>query len=174
MVSIISIVVIFLKMCGIYATPCLTKSDQVLRPYSPHSDLSGPSGILWTSLNALKPLSLFERLDGHWTSLKVIEACVPLNPLTRSARSCLSNSPLRVTVFSGLPNIPLTALQYHCVLGNRTSVIESTDRGSPSCVFTNIYSFGQCVNQKWGHFLPTQHIVVATVTHERHRSHGQD
>ena len=174
MVSIISIVVIFLKMCGIYATPCLTKSDQVLRPYSPHSDLSGPSGILWTSLNALKPLSLFERFEPHWSRWTSLKLCVPLNPLTRSARSCLSNSPLRVTVFSGLPNIPLTALQYHCVLGNRTSVIESTDRGSPSCVFTNIYSFGQCVNQKWGHFLPTQHIVVATVTQVWHRSHGQD
>ena len=73
MVSIISIVVIFLKMCGIYATPCSIKSDQVLNPtLLTQISRASPASFeplwtpwsLWASLNALKAI------EPHWRSLK--------------------------------------------------------------------------------------------------------
>ena len=131
-ISIFSILCVFLLRCGISATPCLTRSFskphtllfslQISRASSESFEPLWTPWSLWASLNALKAI------EPHWRSLT---PAFPLNPLTRSARSHFSDSPLRVTVFSGIPNIPLIALQYHCVLGNRPSVIESTGRGSP-------------------------------------------
>ena len=71
-----------------------------LVPYSPHSRSLGPPR---SPLNLFEPLEAFEPL---WTPLSLIEAIEPhwnlrspLNPLTRSARSHFSDSPLRVLCF---------------------------------------------------------------------------
>ena len=126
-----------------------------LIPYSSHSRSLGPPR---NPLNLFEPLEAFEPLWTPWRPLNLIEGHwrlrSPLNPLTRSARSHFSDSPLRVTVFSGIPNIPLIALQYHCVLGNRPSVIESTGRGSPHHYLLIYYTLATLSTKNEANFSP--------------------
>ena len=71
-----------------------------LIPYSSHSRSLGPPR---NPLNLFEPLEAFEPLWTPWRPLNLIEGHwrlrSPLNPLTRSARSHFSDSPLRVLCF---------------------------------------------------------------------------
>ena len=98
--------------------PLTCKSLQLLRAFEP---LWTPWS-LWASLIAFEP---------QWTSLKALKAFDAFEPYwnDRTHRNLIRDSlGFYVWVF---PTLPLIALQYHCVLGNRTSMIDSTARGSP-------------------------------------------
>ena len=148
-------------------TKCCISATSWILLYFRNTTRSSGSLNLIGPLPACQPLKVFEPLwtpwslwasliafEPQWTSLKALKAFDAFEPFwnDRTHRNLIRDSlGFYVWVF---PTLPLTALQYHCVLGNRTSMIDSTARGSPIViVFTLYIHFGQLSTSKMASFI---------------------
>ncbi len=157
----------FLTNRCISATPSV-KSELSISPLA-----SRPLKMPRQPLKAFEP---FERLEAfephwsHWRPLKLYSAIEPFEPIvlpqfnarlsglwTECSQICQLNAHrcsgyLVVYVQWSMPAVEAPLVMYLLIYYTLANVSTKNEA---------IYS-------------PTQHIVVATVTHERHRSHGQD